>query len=81
MIIVVTEVVGGTPVVGFEMAEYTVLEGQSVQVCVQVLSGGSNEEFFLQILNIFVGSASGKNIIMNRELCQQPHVLLIQRMI
>ena len=54
----------GPPVVGFEMIEYTVIEGMAVPVCVEVLSGASSEGFSLQMLSVFAGTASGNTIHM-----------------
>ena len=45
--------------VGLAQTEYTVFEGQSVQVCVEVFSGSSSQGISLQILSGLVGNASG----------------------
>ena len=47
------------PVVGFENLEYSISEGDTLAVCVVVLSGGSNAPFSLQMVSIS-STATGK---------------------
>ena len=50
---------GALPVVGFELPSYTVLEGFSIDVCVELISGVAVDDLSLQMVSVLAGTASG----------------------
>ena len=50
------------PVLGFRNLVYSISEGETLEVCVEIFSGGSNGPFSLQMVSVS-GTADGKNSI------------------
>ena len=50
---------GALPVLGFQMSSYTVLEGFSISVCVELISGVAVDDLLLQMVSFLAGTASG----------------------
>ena len=47
------------PVVGFELPFYRVLEGQTIEVCVVLISGVALDNLSLQMVSVLAGNALG----------------------